>query len=90
MILHHRVQVKNSLGLHARPAVKIAQLLKPFDAAVLFTCNSKTVNAKQVMELLLLEATKHTAIDIQLEGHDAKRALIQLIAAFECGFEEGC
>lgn len=89
MIIYHQLQVLNEMGLHARPASMIAKILRSFNASVYFTCNSKTVDAKQVMELLLLQAKKYSQIEVQIEGRDAKKALKCLIEIFEEGFKEG-
>lgn len=88
MKLFHKLLVKNEQGLHARPAAHIARLLAPFESTVSFTHNFKTVDAKQVMEILLLEAREHAQIDIEIAGQDAKHVLNELIDAFESLFEE--
>lgn len=88
MRIQHKIQVQNEFGLHARPATQIAKLLETFKSSVSFTHNSKTVDAKQVMELLLLEAKKDAEIYIELDGDDAKYALKHLIDAFENQFQE--
>ena len=86
--LEHTFLVQNSLGLHARPATVIAQSLQSFHARVTFSCNSLTVDAKQVMSLLLLEATKDTLVCIKVEGVDADLALEKLLSTIENLFKE--
>ena len=88
MRIQHKLLVQNEQGLHARPATQIARLLESYDVSVFFTHKSKTVNARQVMELLLLEAKKDEEIHIEVEGKDAKCALNDLIKAFNSQFQE--
>jgi phosphotransferase system HPr (HPr) family protein len=88
MKVFHKLLVQNEHGLHARPAAHIAKLLQPFESSVFFTYNLKKVNAKQIMDLLLLGATKNALIEIEIAGLDAKLALERLIFAFESHFEE--
>ncbi|MCH9632512.1 MAG: Phosphocarrier protein HPr [Chlamydiae bacterium] len=81
--LEHAFLVQNNLGLHARPATAIAKSLQSFQAKVTFSCNSLTVDAKQVMSLLLLEATENTLIRVKVEGSDADLALKGLLTTIE-------
>lgn len=88
MKLSHTVTLLNDLGLHARPASKIATIMREFSSKVIFTYNKKTVDAKQVLSLLLLEAKKNARIEVEIEGSDAKEALSSLIDCFENRFGE--
>ncbi len=82
------LRVNNRLGLHARPASQIAKLLRNFSSSVFFTCNQKRVDAKQVMNLLLLEAKKDTEVHVEIEGEDAPSLLEQLTELFDSQFGE--
>ncbi len=85
-ILKHTLLIENEMGLHARPATAIAKLLQNFQSKVTFSCNSLTIDAKQVMDILLLEAKKDTILDIKVEGLDAEIVLKQLLDAFKNQF----
>ncbi len=88
MKLTARVKIKNALGLHARPATAIAKLLQGTKSSVLFTYHKETVNARSIMSILMLAATKNSMITITIEGEDAEDTLQKLIAAFEDCFGE--
>lgn len=66
-------------GLHARPAAKLAALLKPFKSAVIIQCKDKKANAKSVFELQQLALVKNTPITVFAYGEDQKKALEQTI-----------
>ncbi len=83
-----KVKVKNALGLHARPATVIAKLLQGTKAAVFFTYRKETVNARSIMSILMLAATKNSQILIDVEGEDAETIIHKLIEAFENKFGE--
>lgn len=83
MKLEKMLKVKSKMGLHARPAAHIAKLLAKTSSFVYFTCNSKTVDAKQVMNLLLLEAAISSHVHVSVEGEDAKNILLELTHYFE-------
>ncbi len=82
------VKVKNTLGLHIRPASAIVKLLKSFQAAVFFTYKQETVNARSIMSILKLMAKKNAQITITAEGEDATETVKALQKAFERCFKE--
>ncbi|MBS4167527.1 HPr family phosphocarrier protein [Parachlamydia sp. AcF125] len=83
-----QVHVKNSMGLHTRPATVIARLLQDCDSNVQFTCKKETVNAKSVLGILMLAAPKNSKIIVTIEGRDAEQTKLKLIEAFENKFWE--
>lgn len=82
------VTVKNGLGLHARPATALVKKLKAFQSNVSFTYNGETVNAKSVMNILLLAAAQHAKLEVLVEGSDAEEVKAQILETFEQGFGE--
>ena len=88
MKLVRNVRVKNTLGLHIRPATNIVKLLKNFKSAVFFTYKKETVNARSIMSILKLIAKKNAEITITVEGQDAALVMESLVEAFDRCFEE--
>ena len=88
MKLLRKVRVKNALGLHARPATVIAKLLQTTQSSVSFTYRKETVNARSIMNLLMLAATKNSLITVEVEGEDAEEIMGKIIGAFENKFGE--
>jgi len=86
--LERKVKVKNSLGLHARPATLIVRLLQKSRSQVFFTYKSETINARSIMSILMLAAGKNSTIGISVEGEDAQSTLKSLVEAFESAFGE--
>lgn len=82
------LQVQNKMGLHGRPATKIAKLLAKSSSFVYFTYDSKKVDAKQVMNILLLGAGCASNIHVEIEGDDAHTLMHQLTTLFENKFGE--
>jgi phosphocarrier protein len=83
-----KVKVKNSLGLHTRPAAAIVKLLQPRKSMVYFTYKSETINARSIMSILMLAAKKNAQIIITVDGDDAALTMEYLIMAFEQQFGE--
>ena len=88
MKLLRTVKIKNALGLHARPATVIAKLLQGTSASVCFTYRKETVNARSIMSILMLAATKNSLITIEVEGKDAEEIMSRLVHAFDNKFGE--
>ena len=83
-----KVKIKNALGLHARPATIIAKILQPCRSAVTFAYRKETVNARSIMSILMLAATKNSQITIVADGEDAENTMRLLVEAFENQFGE--
>jgi phosphocarrier protein HPr len=88
MKIVRKIKVKNSLGLHTRPAASIVKLLQPRKSSVFFTHKNETINARSIMSILMLAAKKNSVIEVTIEGEDAEITMQQLVAAFEMEFGE--
>ena len=80
--------VENPRGLHARSATAIVNLGRQFNAAVTFEKIGQIANGNNIMELLLLEASKGTELILRCDGEDALAASIALAELFAESFGE--
>jgi phosphocarrier protein len=85
---YREVIVINALGLHARPSAQVTQVASRFRADVWLTRNSRRVNAKSIMGVMMLAAAKGSAIGIETDGLDEAEALSALVDLFAAGFNE--
>lgn len=88
MKIVRKIKVKNSLGLHTRPAASIVKLLQPRKSSVFFTHKNETINARSIMSILMLAAKKNAVIEVTIEGEDAELTMQHLQAAFDMEFGE--
>ncbi len=88
MRVSRKVQIKNRLGLHTRPATMIVKLLQNCQSNVHFTYRRETVNAKSILSILMLAANKNSKITITCEGLDADNTMDKLVRVFENEFNE--
>lgn len=88
MKIVHKVKVKNSLGLHTRPAAAIVKLLQPRKSSVQFTYKNETINARSIMSILMLAAKKNSFITVTVEGDDAEATMAHIVRAFDEEFGE--
>lgn len=88
MKIVRKVKVKNTLGLHTRPAASIVKLLQQSKSSVFFTHKNDTINARSIMSILMLAAKKNAIIEITVDGEDAELTMQHLMAAFDMEFGE--
>lgn len=79
MKLVRKVQVKNRMGLHTRPATTIVKLLQNCKCDVFFTHKQETINAKSILSILMLAARKNSRITIIVHGEDANSTMENLL-----------
>ena len=82
------VTVVNQLGLHARAAARFVHLATRYHAQIRVGRETKVMDGKSIMGILLLAAARGTTITISADGpdeRDAVEALAQLVAS---GFGE--
>jgi phosphocarrier protein len=83
------VIVINRLGLHARAAAKLVQLLGQFRSKATLVCRGREVNGKSIMGVMLLAAGKDSVVLLRLEGPDEDAALEAASDLFARCFDEG-
>jgi len=86
--LTSKIRVKNSLGIHTRPATAIVKLLHHVKSNVMITHKKNTINAKSILSILMLALHKNAPITITVEGSDAEDVMEKLLQAFETCFGE--
>ena len=82
------VTVVNRLGLHARPSAKVTAAAGRFRSEVWLSRNTRKVNAKSIMGVMMLAAAKGSTLVIETDGPDEAPALAALVALIESGFGE--
>ncbi len=84
------VKITNKLGMHARPAMILAETAQEFDADISIRRIDQTnkVDAKSIMQLMMLAATKGTELEISATGADADSSVDRLVGLISNGFNE--
>ena len=80
------VVVTNALGLHARAAARFVHLATRFASQIRVGRDSKVMDGKSIMGILLLAAARGTTLTISAEGPDEVNAVDSLIELVESGF----
>ena len=86
--LAKKITVVNELGLHARPAAKVAELAAKAKSNVWLIKNNEKVDASSIIDLLSLCCTKDSQIILQIDNPEDKAILKEIADLFETGFRE--
>ncbi|BEP29072.1 HPr family phosphocarrier protein [Helicovermis profundi] len=75
-------EIKNELGLHARPASMIVQEAKKYKSTINFIKDGVKFNAKSIMSIMSMDAKFASKFEIECIGEDeleAKKGIINLL-----------
>ena len=80
--------IQNITGLHARPAATFVQTASKFKSNITIETESKKGNAKSMLSLLSIGASKGTSVKISAEGEAEEQAVKALVALIQSKFGE--
>lgn len=80
MTVKQTVEITNKLGMHARPAMKLFELMQGFDAEVLLRNDEGTeAEANSVIALLMLDSAKGRQIEVEATYHRKSKRWLRLL-----------
>lgn len=80
------VEVKNQVGLHARPATFFIQKANEYKSTIWVEKEGRRVNAKSLLGVLSLGIAQHVSINIIADGVDEEAAVDGLVELVDSGF----
>ena len=87
-MFERRVEIRNALGLHARPAQLLVQTADQFRSRIVLSKDGVEVNGKSIMGVMMLAAERGSTVLVRAEGADERKAVEQLVALIEGKFGE--
>ena len=88
-MISEEITIINKLGLHARAAAKLVSTASSFQAIIELEKGSQRINAKSIMGVMMLAASKGTTLTVHAEGSDEVDALASLKKLINDRFGEG-
>jgi phosphocarrier protein len=88
-VIKSTILISNKLGLHARASAKLTKLAGSFACDVHLSRQTRRINAKSIMGVMMLAAGVGTEIEIETDGDDEEAAMAALRAMIEGKFGEG-
>ena len=86
--VEQEAKIINKYGLHARPAMQLVELANKYGSKIDVSNGTLTVDAKSIMSVMRLAATKGTTLKIVADGSDAPEAVSKLVELIQNGFDE--
>lgn len=83
-------QLTNTIGLHARPSVKLTQLAKRYASTIEFALDpaGPWVDAKSPVKVMRMKASRGETLHFRVAGADAAEALAALLGLVARRFDE--
>ena len=81
-MISESITIINKLGLHARAASKLVNCASQFESEVFISRKENRVNAKSIMGVMMLAASKGVELELEIDGNDEREcrdALVELI-----------
>lgn len=89
-MLTKTLTVNNLLGIHARAAARLVALTSRFQSRVLLSRPDRreAIDGKSILGILMLAASRGTALTVTVDGSDEAEALAAIEHLFVQNFEE--
>jgi phosphocarrier protein len=88
-MISKNLTILNKLGLHARAAAKLVALSNNFKSEIMLVKDNKSADARSIMKLLMLSASKGSVLEVKITGKDQEEAMGSIEKLFLNGFGEG-
>ena len=82
------LMIVNKLGLHARAAAKLVELASRFGSRISICREEREADAKSIMRVMMLAASKGTNLEVVARGDDAAEAVDAIERLVAGRFEE--
>lgn len=87
-MLQRTVEIVNKLGMHARASAKLTQVAAQFKSDIWMTRKERRVNAKSIMGVMMLAASKGSSVGIEIDGEDETQAMDTITSLISNRFGE--
>jgi len=88
-MIRRTVTIINKLGLHARATAKLVATASAHQSSVRISGKGREVDAKNIMQVMMLAASKGTEVELIAEGPDEQDAIEALTELINDYFGEG-
>ena len=88
-MISEEIIIINKLGLHARAAAKLVATASAYQAIIELEKGTQRINAKSIMGVMMLAASKGTSLTVHADGEDEVDALKAINTLINDRFGEG-
>lgn len=87
-MLEQQLEIINKLGLHARAAAKLVSTAGRYGSRIEIEFAGQTADAKSIMAVMMLAASKGSHVIIRTDGDDEQAAMEALTGLINNYFDE--
>ncbi len=87
-MIEETLTIENKLGIHARPASLLVQEATKFQSDIHLKKDGAAADAKSIMSIMMLAASKGTKISLSVDGPDEQDAFEAVATLFKNKFNE--
>ncbi len=87
-MIQKEIEIINKLGLHARAAAKLVAAAGHFSSSIQIGKEGQLVDAKSIMSVMLLAASKGTVLNVEVSGNDEQEAWQSIETLIQNRFDE--
>lgn len=82
-MIHKSIEIQNELGLHSRIAASFVQICSKYRSEVYIEKDDFQINAKSIMGVMALGASKGEIVNIIVDGTDEEKAMEEIELFFK-------
>lgn len=87
-MISENIIIINKLGLHARAASKLVGCASQYESEVFLGKSGNRVNAKSIMGVMMLAASKGVELELEIDGNDEQDCRDAIVELFNNRFGE--
>ncbi len=87
-MISENITIINKLGLHARAASKLVGCASQYESEVFLGKSGNRVNAKSIMGVMMLAASKGVELELEIDGNDEQNCRDAIVELFNNRFGE--
>ncbi len=87
-MVQKEIEIINKLGLHARAAAKLVATAAAFSSSIQIGKDGQLVDAKSIMSVMLLAASKGSMLNVEITGSDEQEAWHAIQTLVQNRFDE--
>jgi len=88
-MIRRQLFIINKLGLHARATAKLVATASAHQSKVRIAGKGRDVDAKNIMQVMMLAASQGTEVELIADGEDEQQAITALTELINDYFGEG-
>ena len=87
-MIEQQIEIINKLGLHARASAKLVNTAAKFSSSISIEFAGQQGDAKSIMSMMMLAASKGSMITLKVVGNDEKEAITAVTTLINNYFDE--